>query len=56
MIKKSFQETPPFIVVPSFFVIILFASLGISYLIKKTRVLKFMIGASGAKKHSTIST
>ena len=50
------EDISPFIVVPSFFVIILFGSLGISYVIKKTQVLKFIIGASNTKKHSTIST
>ncbi|WP_298844374.1 acyltransferase [Clostridium sp.] len=50
------KNISPFIVVPLFFVIILVGSLGISYVIKKTKVLKFMIGASTTKKHSTIST
>ncbi|MBU3160809.1 acyltransferase [Clostridium frigoris] len=50
------KNISPFIVVPSFFVIILFGSLGISYIIKKTQILKFMIGASTTKKHSTISS
>ena len=50
------KNVSPFIVVPSFFVIILFGSLGISYVIKKTKVLKFIIGASTTKKRGTIST
>ena len=50
------KNISPFLVVPSFFLIILFGSLGISYVIKRTQVLKFMIGAPATKKHSTIST
>ena len=50
------KNISPFLVVPSMFVIILFGSLGISYLIKKTGVLKFVIGASMTKKHNTINS
>ena len=40
------KNVSPFLVVPSMFIIILFGSLGISYLIKKTQILKFVIGSS----------
>lgn len=50
------KNISPFLVVPSMFTIILFVSLGISYLIKKTRVLKFIIGGSSTKKNNTITS
>jgi len=39
------KNISPFLVVPSTFIIILFGSLGISFVIKKTKVLKFIIGS-----------
>jgi len=39
------KNISPFLVVPSMFIIILFGSLGISYVIKKTKILKFIIGS-----------
>ncbi|MBU3181840.1 acyltransferase family protein [Clostridium psychrophilum] len=47
------KDISPFLVVPSMFIIILFGSLGISYVIKKTKILKFIIGSSKVKKHNT---
>ena len=47
------KNISPFLVVPSMFIIMLFCSLGISYVIKKTKVLKFIIGSSTTKKHTT---
>lgn len=41
----SDKNISPFLVVPSMFIIILCGSLGISYVIKKTRILKFIIGS-----------
>jgi peptidoglycan/LPS O-acetylase OafA/YrhL len=43
------KNISPFIVVPSIFIIILFGSLGISHVIKKTEALKFIIGGTTKK-------
>ena len=50
------KNISPFLVVLSIFIIILSVSLGISYVIKKTQVLKFIIGSSKIKKHNTIAS
>ena len=52
----SDKNISPFLVVPSMFIIILFGSLGISYVIKKTGVLKFVIGSSNTKKQNTMTS
>jgi len=52
----SHRNVSPFLVVPSMFIIILFVSLGISYVIKKTGVLGFIVGSSSTKKHNTITS
>lgn len=51
----SNKNISPFLVVPSIFIIILCGSLVISYIIKKTKIFKFVIGASNIKKQDTMT-